>query len=363
MNNILIGLGNAGCQVVKATINSSVLDNVSRYCIDSQANVDLATINTITTIPIISDEKSGSGRNRERGRAMFKFHEENGAFDKMYDDASNSKEPVLVITSAAGGTGSGSVVPLCETLIGLGIQVIPIIICPNMDDPDAYHLNTNDLMMELAEVGIETYSIFRNTRGDADYTSVNNDIVSLIEIILGKRYHATDLDSIDDSDLDVILNTPGRFLAVSASGRDINTLKKELTRKVFSGYQPAWTDTESENHTLMTAYSLTSMFAKQDFREVFDEVNRRIRHVFDEYRNICENDNNGVSEATLIVAGLPRAEMKTINSEFKESKGIATGMNKSVRPGFVNRKKASVTESRSSGKDGDNSVIKKFNWT
>jgi hypothetical protein len=359
---MIICLGGAGCNCAKEIVKRSSLSDVNVYAVDSvTSHIDLETINKINFISIISDEKNGSGRNRERAQAMYSYHEEGGSFGQMYKDAVDAKAPVVVITSAAGGTGSGSVVPLCEALISRGVQVIPIIICPNMADPIAYHLNTNDLMIELREVGIETYSIFRNSRGDADYTPVNNEVVDLIEIIFGKKYGTTNLDSIDDSDLDVVLNTPGRFIAVSASANDVNTLKKELTRKVLSGSQPAWTEEESENHTFMTAYSLTSMFAESDFKTVFSEINSRIKNVYDEYRNICVEDNNGSANATLIVAGLPRAEVKIIDTDFKEANSIAEGLNKSKRPKFMNRKKAVVTE-ETAEHSVEGSAIKKFNW-
>ena len=356
MNNMIIGLGNCGTQIVKAATKSELLKGVKMYCIDSQvASVDLDTIGNVTMIPIISDEKSGSGRNRERGKAMYQFHEENGSFEQLYEDAVKAKSPIVVITSAAGGTGSGSTVPLCEALIARDLHVIPVIVCPDMSDPDAYHLNTSDLMMELGEVGIETYSCFRNSKDDANYDRVNNEVTELIEIIFGKKYQKTTLDSIDDSDLDVVLSTPGRFIAVSVTAPDVTTLKKELTRRVFSGSQPAWNDDESENNTFMTAYSLTSMFASQDFKEVFNEINMRIKRVFDEYRNIVDIGNNGVTHATLIVAGLPRMEIKMIETEFMEAAGIAAGTKRSKRPSFLSRKKATISDD-----NGDTS--KRFGW-
>lgn len=359
MGNLIITAGNAGFQVARAVTASTLLDDVKIYSIDSViSNVSIDTVNRIHYKSILSDDKQGSGRSRVRGMEMYKFREELGEFDDMYQDAVNAKSPVIVITSAAGGTGSGSSVPICKALIDRGVQVIPIIICPNMADPDAYHLNTNDLMIDLDEIGIQTYCTFRNSRGDADYTPINNEVVQLIEIIFGKRYDATDLDSIDDSDLDVVLNTPGRFIAVSATAQDVQTLKKELTRKVLSGYQPGWSKEDSDNCTFMTAYSLTAMFAKQDFKTVFEDVNNRIVHVYDEYRNICEKDNNGQMTATLIVAGLPRTEVKNINSEYKESNTIASGMNRAKRPAFLNRKKASVTKPEA----GDKNAIAKFKW-
>lgn len=358
--NLAIVLGNCGTQIGKALANSSLLgeDVLSIYAIDSQtASVDLEMVKRINFIPIISDEKNGSGRNRQRGEAMYRFHEENGAFTKMYDDAINSKAPVLVITSAAGGTGSGSCVPVCEALISKGVQVIPIIICPNMSDPDAYHLNANDLMIELQDAGIETYSVFRNPKNDADYTPINNEVVRLVEIIFGKRYDKTDKDSIDDSDLDVILSMPGRFIAVAADGNNVDTLRKEITRKILNGSQPAWTTDDASSNTFMTALSLTSAYADVDFKDVFADINSRIVNRYDEYRNICNSDNNGEMNATMIVAGLPRCEMKIIESQFKESAGIASGMNKSARPSFMNRKKAVTTTG-----DKSEGATRKFSW-
>lgn len=357
--NMIIGIGNCGAQIVNAIskaptfMNSDALD---LYAIDSTlTSVDHRSF--IKFIPIISDEKSGSGRNRERGKAMYKYHESNGAFKEMYEDAAKAKSPVIVITSAAGGTGSGAIVPLCEALIAADVQVIPIIICPNKGDPDAYHLNTNDLLLELNEAGITTYSIFENSKGDADYTPINNEVVSAIEIIFGKKYEQTTLDSIDDSDLDTILSTPGRFIAIDVTANDVDALQKILTQRVFSGFQPGWTLEEAKASTFMTAYSLKSMFARQDFKKVFAEVNNRIVNVFDEYRNIVDSTTDGTCHATLIVAGLPRHQIKMIDTEYKEADTIGSGVNRAKRPSFLNKKKATITQA------GDkNDVLSQFNW-
>lgn len=361
MKNMIIGLGNTGTNIVKAAGSSLLLKDVKKYVIDSvMTSVDLGSINDINVIPIISDEKSGSGRNRERGKAMYEYHESQGAFKEMYDDAVNSKSPVLVITSAAGGTGSGSAVPVCRALLELGVEVIPIIICPNKNDPMAFHLNTNDLLMELGEIGIETYSIFENRKGDANYEPINNEVVNLIEIIFGKCYGKTTLDSIDDSDLDVILNKPGRFIAVSAEASTIPALSKEITRKLFGGFQPAWSADQVPANTLITAFSLTSMFAETDFKVVFNEINNRLDPdtIYDEYRNIVNEDNNGISSASIIIAGLPRTEVKEINSEYKEVDGLSDGMKKSHRPNFMSRKKASSGTTT----DASGNVINRFKW-
>lgn len=360
MSNMIIGLGGCGTNIIKKVLESSDLTDVKLYAIDSITNVKLNDINRITHIPIVSDDKTGSGRNRERGSSMYNYHEQLGEFDQMYEDAVNAKSPVLVVTSAAGGTGSGSVVCLCKALLERDVQVIPIIICPNKNDPAAFHLNTNDLMMELGKIGIETYSIFENRKGDADYDPINAEVVNLIEIIFGKKYDETDLDSIDDSDLDVILNTPGRFIATSAEASSIPVLQKEITSKIFSGFQPPWESDDITDATIMTAYSLTSMYASQDFREVFKHINERLSCVYDEYRNIVADDNNGIATASIIIAGLPRPNVKTINEEYNEVSGIDVGIKKSVRPGFLNRKKPQIINTVD--KDNPDLIVNKYNW-
>jgi hypothetical protein len=89
----------------------------------------------------------------------------------------------------------------------------------------------------------------------------------------------------------------------------------------------------------MTAFSLASPFASGDFEEVFSEINARIEHRLDEYRNICNEDGTGTCRASIIVAGLPRAELKDIDLDFQSAPGIADGIKtKSKRPDFMKKK-------------------------
>lgn len=341
--NLIIGMGNTGCQIVKAAAKSDKLTECKFYAIDSvSTSINMDSFDNVEVIPMQVDQKSGSGRSRERGATMFEFHDKEGTFKELYRDAASAKTPIIIITSSAGGTGSGSTPLMCRKLISIdpdNIQVIPIIICPAMKDPDAFHMNTTDLMLELNEAGIETYSVLRNEYGKADYTEINNEVVSMLEIILGKRYQATDKDSIDESDLDVILGVPGRFIAVECEASTPSQLKRHLTEKVLNGHQPAWTKEESKSSTLMTAFSLASPFASGDFEEVFSEINARIEHRLDEYRNICNEDGTGTCRASIIVAGLPRAELKDIDLDFQSAPGIADGIKtKSKRPDFMKKK-------------------------
>lgn len=360
--NMIIGIGGCGNNITKLIAATDSLKDATIYQIDSiHKNVTLDTICSINYISIQSDSNSGSGRDRERGRAMYEFHQNNGEFEEMYTEAAEAKSPVIVITSAAGGTGSGSVVPLCSKLIEKGISVIPIIICPNKKDPAAFHLNTSDLFIELDEIGITTYAVFENKKGDANYGPINQEVVTMIELLFGKKFDKTELDSIDDSDLDKLIEMPGRIMAVEAEGATVDSLRKEITRKLFVGSQPMWKPEEVGNATLMTAFSLKSMFADVDFKSVFSEIDARIDpdQVFDNYRNIVKDDNDGILTASVIITGLPRSEIKEILNDYQGTKGIGDGVKRAKRPSFMSHKKATIeTVTAEDGKD----LINRFKW-
>ena len=71
MSNMIIGLGCAGNNIIKLASTSTYLDDVTMYAIDSvSSTIDLDSVSRIKYKPIISDERQGSGRIRERGQAM-----------------------------------------------------------------------------------------------------------------------------------------------------------------------------------------------------------------------------------------------------------------------------------------------------
>lgn len=367
MKNMIICLGGAGNNCAREIITTeSLKHNVDVYAIDSvTSNVDMDSMSAIKFISLVSDENEGSGRNRARSQAMYEFHEANGDFDELYNAAAEAKAPVIVITSAAGGTGSGSCVPLCKALIERNVKVIPIIICPNKNDPMAFHLNTNDLLIELGDLDVRTYSVFENYKPGADYAATNKEIVTFIEIILGKRYTKTSLDSIDDSDLNNIIEWPGRIMAFVAEGTSVESTSREIIRKAYSSSQPGWGDKINDG-TIMTAFSLKSMFANTDHDLVFAELRSRFdaNNVFDEYRNIVVDDNDGKMTATVIIAGLPSPQTKDVDTEFKQTSGLGDGRKKSHRPSFIAAKKATIKEVPVGDGSDDKAqqVIRKFKF-
>ena len=351
MNKIVIGLGNTGSVIVRDLAKKGI-NNVKLFAIDSQTkHVSLDDINKITYIPIIADDNVGSGRDRERGRAMFLWNQKEGKLDEMYK-ACESTDTIFVISSAAGGTGSGSCPSLCEELSRRNedAKVIPIIVCPNMEDPDAYHYNTNDLMLELDKAGIESYVIFRNPNS-SDYEKINKEIVESIDLLLGNKYEHTDNDSIDASDLNNILLVKGRIIAVSVSGDTVDEVRKKLMKELVSSYQPSW-DPSNVGYGV-AAFGMKSINAGEDSKIIENDILPKLAHCSDRYKNIVIDDNNGKVDVTLIVAGLPPVDFKTINTEYTETAGIGDGLAKMERPSFMRRRHVKFNDFKSTKKDNE----------
>ena len=338
MNNVIIGLGNAGTQIVKLAAQSKVFNGDKFFVIDSvMAGLDMDNINNFDVIPIVTEDKCGSGRNRKKGRAMYNYHKSLGDFDNLFEACDDLKNPVILVSSSSGGTGSGSIVGLIKDLVEQEVEVIPIIVGPAMEDPDSYHMNTSDLLLELADIkdvddepGVKSYSIFRNP-ANSDYSGINKAVVRAIETILGYHYDSTDKDSIDDSDLSRLHETNGRFIAVYCEAQDIPSLKKEITRAVMSGYQPAWTAQDAKNITFTVGYSLSSMFAAVDIDEVFSDIDSHLGHIHDKFKNIKNTTNTEKCTATAIIAGLPTVKVKEVSGDFNTAGSIADGVKRCSR--------------------------------
>lgn len=342
---IVVGLGNCGSQIVKAAALSEKLAADSKfYAIDSvTSSFDMKSLSNVTPLPIISDENTGSGRSRERGSEMMQMHLSTPEFTTLIRDCGESKSPVIIISSTAGGTGSGAIVPLCKKIIDENpdITLIPILVVPAMDDPIAYHMNTADLMAEMGEIGIKTYCVFRNKSKTSNYTEINQEVVTAIEILHGKWYGATDVDSVDDTDMIRVCSVPGRLIIVKTEATNTQYLKRLITEKVLNGNQP-WSD--PSNNFSMLAISLKSGFANGDIDDVFDDIKSRCLGCLDTFKNPIQTDDSTMV-ATCIISGLPNVKLREIDlNDYQVASGISDGVKKSTRPDFM-KKNTSVKKS------------------
>lgn len=349
MQNLIIGMGSCGTQVVKLLSKNPIFDQSILYTIDS----DLNTLNihdecpSVKIIPIKVDEMDGSGRNRPRGKELFQEAVNDGLLDELYALASEVKYPIIVITSTAGGTGSGAIPLLCEHLIkNTEAFVDPIIVTPDQLEDNHSHRNNNQLLIDLAAAGVTRYVQFVNPPHLAHYDPINRSIMNTIEWMLGKHFRPTDLNSIDDADLDILLNGPsGRIMVLSATGKDVVSASRALEKQLISGYQPTFTkeDLDKENGcSLVVGFAIESLNADEEFSEAFKSIRDRISppggdktYIDNEYRHIRVDDNNGATTLSVIISGLPRPQVKQVSGVTGQVKGLEDGLNQSANPAFM----------------------------
>lgn len=341
---VIIGLGNTGTQIVK--LASKQLHDCRFYAIDSvAASINVQEYPNVTSLPIISDDLAGSGRQRDRGCEMFKLHEDTESFMKMYQDALDAKGPVILISSSAGGTGSGAIVPLVQHLLKMNsnLVVVPFIVIPALEDPVAYHLNTSDMMIELQEAGIDTYAVFRNRYGTADYSDINQEIVDACGVLFGEFYDETTQDTIDDSDLMTIIANPGRMVIHKVETSQPSQLKRLITEKVVNSDTQPWTD--PKDGQTIGGFSITSTFATEDYEATFMDLTNRIKATsYDIYKHV--SNKKTTPKAIAIVSGLAQVELRTIDiDEYHVVDGMASNVKKSKRPNFT-KKRSSVNKDK-----------------
>ena len=219
---VIIGIGNCGGQVANLAEKRypELFDTI--YINSSEA--DLAMVDTESSLKFkigFREEIEGSGKNRKK---MKEYLMEDINSILMNEDLQNiisEKKYCYIISSAAGGTGSGSSPVLMEILRQMfpDVNFILVGVLPQINASKLELGNALEFLTELYDkLGDDTtYMIYDNeTTKDLPATKalekVNDAIVEDLKVLSGVDNYATPYDSIDEADLESIITTPGRLL-------------------------------------------------------------------------------------------------------------------------------------------------------
>ncbi|MCM1215437.1 MAG: hypothetical protein NC548_13070 [Lachnospiraceae bacterium] len=230
---VIIGVGNCGSQVANLAEKKypDLFDAV--YINTSEADLSMVTGNDELKFKI-GDKKviEGSGKNRAKMKE-FLMADVNRIFqDENLQTAVATKKYAFIITSAAGGTGSGAGPVLMEIMRQMfpDTNFILVGVLPQIGASLMEQGNTLEFLTELYDVlgDQTTYMIYDNeTTAELPPTKalevVNDNIVEDIRILTGIDNFPTPYESIDEADMESIITTPGRLLVLR--------LNKNLTEK------------------------------------------------------------------------------------------------------------------------------------
>lgn len=231
----IIGVGNCGGQVALLAEKKypEIFDSV--YVNTSEADLSMITSENGLKFKIGKNEEvEGTGKNRDKMKEYLRTDIEKILGDKDLQERIVEKKYCFIISSAAGGTGSGSSPILLEFMRQMfpDTYFILVTVLPQIQATEMEQGNALEYLSELYDVLGEdtTYMVYDNeTVADLPPTRaleiVNENIVEDIRVISGIDNFPTPYNSIDDADMETIVKKPGRLL--------VTRLTSNLTEKVF----------------------------------------------------------------------------------------------------------------------------------
>lgn len=220
----IIGVGNCGSQIalLAEKLYSPLFDCV--YINTSEADLSMVQCATEELkFKIGDDEVEGSAKNRSK---MKEYLQENFASiigNDNFQQAIADKQYCFIISSTAGGTGSGSAPILTEFMSQMfpDTEFVLVAVLPQLGASLMEQGNTAEYLKELYEVLDKdiTYMIYDNeTVANMPATkaleALNREVVEDIRVLTGVDSYATPFESIDDADMASIVGTPGRLMVV-----------------------------------------------------------------------------------------------------------------------------------------------------
>lgn len=215
-NILVIGCGDGGCNIA-SDIKKAYPEVAAIAYNTSRRGVDSLKVDRF----LIPEAEDGSGKERSYSKHVFRSGVFRKVLEAVYQYGDNA-DYILVTTTCDGGTGGG-ISPMIASLLmkNLGIPVIVIGVYPSLSEDGRAQHNMLEWQKEVEEVGAR-YMIFDNN-AYADlpkmqiHQKINQDIVKIVGVLLGKDFGKTNIQAIDSRDMEMILNRYSGRITITVS--------------------------------------------------------------------------------------------------------------------------------------------------
>ena len=329
----IIGIGQAGNNVAalaKKKANFPVLAiNSSEKDIETVANdCDWLCLGS----------RLGSGKNRGLAKNYVKENIQSLIGDEKLIDLINANDYIFVVSSCAGGTGSGSAPIITDVLnqyynhnVETGQQAkvfVNVGILPSIGESVGGQRNTIEYISEVARLG-GSYMLFDNDRVKGPMgevlNKVNNDIIDVFRLLRGDYSVISTVAMIDEEDSRKIISTPGLIFA-------------DIIRDVYEEKIPAGGSVEDllidhiNHQNVMIKIDRDKIVKRLGFvanlseevQRYFDDNLPKIREIFGEpledfKHNAINSDDSDANMLGVILSGLslPENRLKTIKHRIQ----------------------------------------------
>jgi hypothetical protein len=321
----VIGMGNAGSQVA-SRIGSEYSSLVDTITINS-AESDLAMISDACyKIKIGGELAEGSGRDREKAKKYLQTSIIDIANDQKIIDILKDKKYVFIVSSASGGTGSGTAPLFYTALHGALFKIdAKIILVGILPDNNAGITDIGNALSYMKEVyssnmpASTTYMLYDNGQSDkTDITDRENDVNNAIvkHIMLFSRldfYHA-EHNNIDDADLLNMVNVPGRMIIFGIDGKfSENDLESRSIEARLISANKSGMHAEIERDGVINTFGLISYLpadTKGYLHNYMPDLVKYIGEPVTSFYHIAVNDTDDRSMVYVVCTGLSKARAR-----------------------------------------------------
>lgn len=267
----IIGVGNCGGQVAYLAEKryATIFDTI--YVNTSASDLSMVSPESSLKYKIGKNEViEGSGKNRTRMKEYLMKDITNILGDEKLQVCLRNKKYVFIVTSAAGGTGSGAGPVLLEILRQMfpDCNFILVGVLPQLSASLMEQGNTLEFLNELYDVlgDQTTYMIYDNERtADLPPTKalevVNECIVEDLKVLSGIDNYPTPYESIDEADMESIISTPGRMVVTRINKGLIekNMEDKHLDELIVKSIKNSC-HTETDRNKKVTRWGIITYF-------------------------------------------------------------------------------------------------------
>jgi len=236
LNVFVIGVGNAGNQ----TIVFGKKEGMNVFAINSSIK-DLSDQIVDDSIPsfIVGSEARGSGKNIEKGKALFK---ENGRdlFQLESFMGSCQRADIIIVVSATGGGTGPSVSPeICRILTKMFPRKVIMYhgITPKNSDSNIAFTNTAYCLNEIKNLNIPymltDLEFFNDDANDTAFVKADRHVIECIKAISGAHLTMSSSQMIDENDLKSIISEPGYLATYRVTGITSSMLEKKTMQSMI----------------------------------------------------------------------------------------------------------------------------------
>lgn len=236
LNVFVIGVGNAGNQ----TIVFGKKEGMNVFAVNSSIK-DLSDQIVDESIPsfIVGKEARGSGKNVEKGKALFK---ENGKdlfkVDKFIKSC-QSADVIVVVSATGGGTGPSVSPEICRVLTKLFPKKIVMYhgITPKNSDSNIAFGNTAYCLNEIKQLNIPymltDLEYFKDDANDEAFIKADKHVIQCIKAVAGMYLNMSSSQMIDQNDLKAIISEPGYLCVYEINGITSSMLEKKSMQSMI----------------------------------------------------------------------------------------------------------------------------------